>query len=102
MGGAVSIWNPLTYSFKPHITCAGILLKGYLRGFEQLNLLNVYAPYNDRKEYWDRVDASGLLNLENLILAGDLNLTLHSFENWGTMFPSDLLEDYFIDLFNKN
>ena len=99
----VSIWNPLTFSFKPYITCAGILLKGNIRGFEkQLNLLNVYAPYKERKVYWDKVDASGLLNLGNLILAGDLNLTLHSFENWETMFPSNLLEDYFVDIFNKN
>ena len=51
--------------------------------------------------FWDRIVSSGLLNIENLILAGDLNLNIHSFENWGRVLPSYPLEDYFLDIFDK-
>ena len=66
-----------------------------------MHILNVYAPYKDRRQFWDRIDVSGLLSIDNLILDGDLNLTLHSFENWGTLHPLDPLEYYFVEIFNN-
>ena len=42
LGGLEAFWNPRTCSFKPYRTCAGILLKGNLWGFDKLlNFLNV-------------------------------------------------------------
>ena len=61
----------------------------------------MYAPYKDRINLWDRLDISGILSLDNMVLAGDLNLTLHSFENWGTFSPVDPLGDYFLELTKK-
>ena len=100
-GGMVATWNPLTCSFKLFRTCAGILLKGNFWGFKKdMHLINVYAPYKDRRKFWDRIHDSGLLSLDNLVLAGDLTLTLHSFETWGSIHSSDPLEEYFVELFN--
>ena len=39
-------------------------------------LLNVYAPFYDRRSYWETLSKSGALVHDNLILVGDLNLTL--------------------------
>ena len=61
----------------------------------------MYAPYKDRRKFWDRTNDSGLPSLDNLVLTRDLNLNLHSFENWGTIHSSDSLEEYFVELFNK-
>ena len=81
--GLVAAWNPSTCSLKPFRTCVAIMLEGEVQGFEKhLHLLNVYAPYKERRKFWDRIDVSGLLSLENLVITGDINLTLHSFENW--------------------
>ena len=68
-GGLVATWNPSTYSFKPFRACTRILLEGKFQGFEKyLHLLNVHAPYKDRRQFWDRLDVSGLLSLENLVI----------------------------------
>ena len=36
-----------------------------------------------------------------MFITGDLNMALHSFKNWGTVIPSDPLEEYFLDLFKE-
>ena len=64
--------------------------------------MNIYAPYKDQRYFWDKFDDSDLLSLENLVIVGNLNLTSHSFENWGTTPPIDPLFDYFLDLFKKH
>ena len=42
-----------------------------------------------------------MLSVENLVIVGDLNMTLHSFENWGTIHSYDPMAEYFIDIFKK-
>ena len=81
-GCLVVVWNPKTCFFKPFMTCDGILLEEKGPGFENFfHLLNIYAHYKDRTQFWDKIEDSGLFSVENLVIAGDLNLTLHSFEN---------------------
>ena len=93
-GGLVAAWNPKNYFFKPFMTCVRILLEGKVLGFEKfLHLLNIYAPYKDRKQFWDKIEVSCMLSVENLVIVGDLNMTLHSFENWGTICPFDPLAE---------
>jgi hypothetical protein len=45
------------------------------------------------------VEARGLLDLENLIIAGDMNFTTSVGEVWGASATQDTLEDYFTTLF---
>ena len=80
-GGLLSAWNPLKVRCKAYHTCAGLLLFASFRGLSfPLSILNVYGPYRDRESFWDGALRGGLLGLQNLILGGDLNLTLNSSE----------------------
>jgi hypothetical protein len=58
---------------------------------------------SDRRAFWDLVADSGLLSLDNLILAGDLNITLSSDEVWGgSNSPGSLADYYKLLLQSKN
>ena len=71
LGGLLAIWN-----FK---TSASILLEGKIPGLEyEINLLNIYAPYRDIRPFWKNIENSGILNLENLVIGGDLNFTMYA------------------------
>ena len=84
--------NPLVCNMNPYKTCASILLEGNIKGFNQvINLLNMYAPYKDKRTFLENIESSGLLNLQNLILDGDLNFTMHSFEYWRMQSSMDSL-----------
>jgi hypothetical protein len=67
-----------------------------------INFLNVYGPCTGRKEFWQRLHDLGLLAAENLILAGDLNLTTSPFEIWGDSALTDPLANFFQQTFYKN
>ena len=66
-----------------------------------ISLLNCYGPYNNRENFWDSVVRGGLLKQPNLVLAGDLNLTLNCSEVWGKKACSDPLGPYFTHLFSS-
>ena len=66
----------------------------------QFFLLNVYAPFYDRS-YWETLNKVGALDHDNLILAGDLNLTLTAGEVWGQNARMDTLANYFNSLFEQ-
>ena len=62
---------------KAFTTCACILLDGRLKGFNSpIQLLNIYGPFNQRKQFWDQVKIFGLLIDTSLIIVGDFNFTL--------------------------
>ena len=82
-------------------TCAGILLLANIRGFSNpIHIMNTYGPYKDRILFWDRALSGGLLNLPHLVLAGDLNLTLHPSKIWGCKASLDHHSEYFLALFD--
>ena len=84
------------------VLLGGILLEGHFKGFDGvIKLLNVYGPYKDRQSFWDNIYKLGLLNLENLILGGDLNFTLGPSEVWGGRQADDPLWYYLADLFQS-
>jgi hypothetical protein len=64
-----------------------------------INLLNIYGHCQHRKDFWNKVELHGLLDLQNLIIAGDLNFTTNLSEVWGDSVAKDPLADYFTDLF---
>jgi hypothetical protein len=98
--GLAVAWDPDKYDFYPYICCGGILLSGTLCiTNKQINLLNLYGPCSDRQFFWEKIEARGLLDLDNLIIAGDLNLTTSVGEVWGASATQDTLADYFSTLF---
>ena len=59
-------------------------------------------PYHNRDSFWSVVASGGLLSLPNLILAGDLNLTLNASEIWGSRAQLDPLGSFFTKLFSDH
>lgn len=90
------------FDISPFLCCGGILLTGTCLELKQpVTLLNVYGPCIERKDFWEKVVAKGLLERRNIILAGDLNLTCEAGELWGEEAHMDSLSAFFKDLFNK-
>jgi hypothetical protein len=74
------------FSLDPYLSSGGIFLSGHsLMDNRKISLLNVYGPCQDRKAFWDSVDATGILAHRDLIIAGDMNFTTSSEEVWGTI-----------------
>ena len=69
---------------RPFKNTRGILLEGKI-GFidKYVTILNIYASYKNRDSFWASLSDSGLLNVDNLIITGDLNFTTSSVEIWG-------------------
>ena len=84
-GGILLGWNPLRVRCKAYKTLAGILLKARFRSNHLLlSILNCYGPYLHCDFFWNVAAWGGLPSLPNLILVGNLNLTLNVSEIWGS------------------
>jgi len=60
-----------------HLTCGGILLTNrVIASQRELTLLNVYGPCSEQKSFWNLVADSGLLSFKNLIIVGNLSITI--------------------------
>ena len=80
-GGLLLGWNPLKVICKAFQILACILLEASIRGSHlPLSILNCYGPHLHHDIFWNEAVRGGLLSLPNLILAGDLNLTLNASE----------------------
>ena len=61
-----------------------ILLSGSIRGQQGIfNIINLYALCHGRAHFWDCINRSGILCLDNLMIIDDYNTTLRSDESWG-------------------
>eukprot|EP00253_Pinus_taeda_P002292 PITA_02292 len=93
-GGLAGLWDPVWIKAKAFKCCVGIMMSALVRGHAFiLNLLNVYAPCRNRSPFWERLFASEILDIDSLLLAGDLNVTLSPDECWGNCRKSDSLSD---------
>jgi hypothetical protein len=64
-GGLLVSWDPNYFELVPFLTCGGMLLTGTdLESKRHISLLNVYGPCVDRKQFWERLELSGLLTLK--------------------------------------
>jgi len=48
-----------------------------------LMLLNLYGPYSNRHTYWTSLTNKSFIDRTDLIIGGDLNLSLGGDEIWG-------------------
>ena len=101
-GDLLTAWNLHKVKCRAFHTCTGLLVQVSIRGMSApISILNVYGPYRDREPFWEKALHGGLLRILNLILGGDLNLTLYSSEIWGKKASIDPLSHHFISLFES-
>jgi hypothetical protein len=103
LGGLLVSWDPNVYDLVPYLTIGGILLTGRcLKDKREVALLNIYGPCTDRLQFWHSVADSGLLEIRNLILVGDLNFVLASDEVWGGAARHRPSDEIFRDLLSAS
>jgi hypothetical protein len=96
-------WNPNIFNLQPFLSLGGILLTGiHLPDKRNLSFINSYGPCTGHMHFWEQVEAKGLLALNNLILAGDLNFSDSIEEVWGVVALPDPLAVFFKNLFSTN
>jgi hypothetical protein len=82
-------------------TCSGDLF--VLSGpWKRAHILNIYGPYLDRVEYWDRVLNMEWIQRGLVVVEGDFNFTLGESELWGPTAQVDYLVGYFIIFFGRS
>jgi hypothetical protein len=101
-GWLLASWDPNIFTLVPSLTVGGLLLTGTcLSNNMEIALLNFYGSCVDKRRFWNLVADSRLLSIKNLILAGDLNITLASDETWGEGAVVGSSNDYY-KLFFQN
>lgn len=71
--GQIAIWDPNRVWLRCFSCFFGIFLTSNIRGFlGNIHILNIYAPFLDRENFWHRLVDFDLLLLPSLVLARDL------------------------------
>ena len=71
-------------------------MEAYIKKFDhELYFLNSYGPYKNKELFWKNLEASRLLGIPNLTLAGHLNFTLFSSKFLGHSTHLDPLDIVF-------
>jgi len=65
-------------------------------------MINVYGQCSGRRLFWENLEPKGLLDLSNLIIAGDLNFSTGIDEFWGVSALIDSQAAFFRDLFLRH
>eukprot|EP00253_Pinus_taeda_P004055 PITA_04055 len=102
-GRLATLWNASKFSLiSESLNTHWLLLKlQHLESKEIISLFNVYIPVNDveKKACWDSIRTQeNLVNLENIIIAGDLNLNLLSTDKRGGSIVRNLTREWAEDL----
>jgi hypothetical protein len=102
-GGLLISWDPYLYNMVPYLTCGEILLTGFVISTKrEINLLNIYGSCLQNNIFWNHMANSGLITIKNLVVAGDLNLTVSTEEFWGGSTNSGPLAGFFRDFFQAH
>jgi hypothetical protein len=84
LGGIIAGLSPSVELINCFILHLGLFLEVECKELDWSFLfLNVYGPYVDRVQFWNRIFASRVLKSDTLILVGDFNFTLNHVEIWG-------------------
>jgi hypothetical protein len=99
-GGLLAAWNSIIFDLQPYLSVGGIFLTSiHNPDKSQIYVINSYGPCSGHILFWEKVEDKGLLSMEALIIAGDMNFTTSSEEVWGVGALSDPLAGFFKDLF---
>lgn len=103
-GGLAVLWDLVWIKAKAYKCFVGILISAFLKGQSfNINILNTYAPYKNRLPFWEKLFASEIIELDSLMIVGDLNITLNFDECWGKCRKKDPLADRIkMEFLNKN
>ena len=99
-GGILTAWSPELKLISA--TRYGLVLGTHLEDGEMClsyTILNVYGPFYDKKSLWETVGKTGAADQTNVILGGDLNLTLSTNEILGKNARTDAPCSFFSLLF---
>ena len=101
-GGLITAWNQEFEEIQEekHSTVLKTVLKKKASRIS-FAMYNVYGPYQDRKGFWEAFFNSIMMETRNVLIGGDLNLTLSEKENWGISARRDDLSSYFANLFES-
>jgi hypothetical protein len=62
LGGLLAAWDPNVFYPNPFLCVGGLLLIGtFILAKRSFTFINVYGPCSERRQFWEWVDASGLL-----------------------------------------
>jgi hypothetical protein len=102
-GGFLVAWNPNILDLLSFHCAGDILLSGvHLPDKRGLNLINVYVLCTGQRRFWELLEAKGLVDLSNLIIAGDLKFSIGVDEIWGEKALLDMQATFFRDLFTSH
>jgi len=96
-GGIATGWNPRTVKAENVWGMDSVLGCSFLSSDigEEITLLNIYGPYQDRIPFWEKVFSLECLKNDTVIIGGDLNFSLGHSEVWGPQARVDNLTDFF-------
>jgi hypothetical protein len=101
-GGLFSGWNPIFVAISSSVLNAGIEIEIRSKELGKVYIIiNLYGPYGDKKPFWEGLGDSGIFTGENLIVGGDLNLTLNQREICGGATRNDPPTELFCHLFES-
>jgi len=94
LGGLAVMWDPSWIKAKAYKCFVGILISAVIsRHSCPINILNIYAPYKNKSLFWEFFFDSGIFDVDSLMIAGDMNITISSEEHWGKCRKYDPLSD---------
>ena len=75
-GGCAVLWDPRFFALTAFGFPGGIVLTGFCKGFKpRIHIINVYAPYHNKINFWQHLEECGFFMMKNIIMAGDYNCT---------------------------
>lgn len=93
-GGLAVMWDPSWINAKAYKCFVGIFISVGFRGHSiPINTLNIYAPYKNRSHFWEKFFDSEIFDIDSLMTAGDLNITLSTEGRWGKCKQRESLSD---------
>lgn len=65
-----------------------------------LHIMNIYGPYHRQVKFWEDIMRSSFLQVDIIILGGDLNLSIGHERSWGNHAQINSHSDYFVQSSN--
>jgi hypothetical protein len=101
--GLVIGWGPHFVALTTLVIRSGIKVNLFDKELDkELIIINLYGLYLDKHSFWENLAFSGELRGPDLIIGGDLNLTISLEEVWGVSVRQYPVSKFFVHLFDTN